>query len=148
MKARSCLSVIARISISGTFLFAGIQKAAHPAQLESEIMRYRLVPEWLGWASATYLPYLEVICGAALLFSRTRRAAQLILGALLFTFLLAIASAWIRGLDINCGCFGSKNSGGSDYLWWLVRDSALLLVLCLANLEHARHQTTNPTSNL
>jgi hypothetical protein len=40
-------------------------------------------------------------------------------------FIVAIAAAWLRGLDISCGCFGSSE-GETNYLWLILRD--LLIV--------------------
>jgi uncharacterized membrane protein YkgB len=46
------------------------------------------------------------------------------LGALA-VFIVAIVSAWARGLDIDCGCFGKGNIS-SNYTWLLVRDLLML----------------------
>jgi hypothetical protein len=59
--------------------------------------------------------------------------------ALMVIYMTAIASAWVRGLRIDCGCFGSGGglaAGVSPtYGVELLRDAALL---ALAVLGHAK----------
>ena len=51
---------------------------------------------------------------------------------LMAAFVVGIASAWVRGLRIDCGCFGSggRLAPGTDptYGWELARDGGLLLL--------------------
>jgi hypothetical protein len=46
-----------------------------------------------------------------------------------------VASAWARGLQIHCGCFGGGGPAtgvqASDYLGELVRDAGLLAMAAL-----------------
>jgi uncharacterized membrane protein YphA (DoxX/SURF4 family) len=54
------------------------------------------------------LPWLEIICGTAVLLGIYERGALAILCGALVVFTAAIISAWSRGLDISCGCFGNS----------------------------------------
>ena len=48
---------------------------------------------------------------------------------LFVVFIVGIASAWARGLEIDCGCFGNGGAApgaASDYPWEIARDVALL----------------------
>ena len=50
---------------------------------------------------------------------------------LLLVFILAVASAWVRGLTIDCGCFGGGGEvapGQTAYGTELLRDAGLLLL--------------------
>jgi hypothetical protein len=47
----------------------------------------------------------------------------------MFIFIVAIASAWARGLTIDCGCFGGGGQVAANetkYLQEIVRDAGLL----------------------
>ena len=79
-------------------------------------------------AAAFYLPYLEILCGACLLLRRWQAGALALLGGLMLVFIAALASAWGRGLDIACGCFGADGEPG-HYGLALARDLALLAAL-------------------
>ena len=60
----------------------------------------------------------------------TRGAA--VVSALLFVaFIVGIASAWARGIEIECGCFGGGGAdagASSTYPWEIARDVGLLLL--------------------
>jgi uncharacterized membrane protein YphA (DoxX/SURF4 family) len=116
-----------RLAVGGLFIYAGILKALDPAQFATDIANYRLIPWPAGAALALYLPWLEILCGGALFFKNFRPGAPLLLAALCLIFLVALASAIIRGLDISCGCFGYAGSNS-------LRHSLLLDVVVLASL--------------
>jgi len=113
-------------------VIAGTTKAVHPATFVADIWSYQLVPEsWAYWI-AVFLPWLEIVAGAALITHRQRTGARLLAGAMLVVFVVALAISWARGLDIVCGCFGGSPSsaGTTNYPWLITRD--LLLLACLA----------------
>ena len=69
---------------------------------------YRLIGGWPVWVAARVLPPLEILSGMALLFGRYWRMAGLVwVFGMLMVFVVALLSAWVRGLDIDCGCFGA-----------------------------------------
>jgi uncharacterized membrane protein YphA (DoxX/SURF4 family) len=57
------------------------------------------------------------------------RASAVVSAVLFLAFIIGISSAWARGLQIDCGCFGG---GGYDanatdkYPWEIARDLGLL----------------------
>ena len=75
--------------------------------------------------SAIYLPWLEVLAGAALVIGEGVAGASLIVIQLMAIFTVALASAWWRGLDISCGCFGHTVTN-SNYPLHLAGDFLLL----------------------
>ncbi|MBE2213757.1 MAG: DoxX family protein [Opitutaceae bacterium] len=123
---------LARGIVGLALVVAGTTKAIHPATFITDIWSYRLVPEaWAYWIAA-FLPWLEIVVGAALITGRQRQGAQAIAAALLLVFLGALLVSWSRGLDIACGCFGGgpATAGATDYPWLVGRD--LVLLACLA----------------
>lgn len=99
-----------RLILAGVFVGAGAIKAMDPQAFAIEIGHYRLLPLPLTLLAGVYLPWLELTCGIAVLFRFRQRAALLILASLCLLFCAAMASAWGRGLDINCGCFGKATT--------------------------------------
>lgn len=73
---------------------------------------------------ALALPWTEVICGAFLVFGLFRRPSALLLSGFLAAFLVLVIVTIARGLDVDCGCFGSF-SRKADYLL-LITDCILL----------------------
>lgn len=90
------------------FIWTGIGKVKDPVSFAEAIRNYRIVGDPIAPALAHFLPWLEIFAGLGILWERTRQGAAALLTLLLVGFTLGIVSAWIRGLDITCGCFGSE----------------------------------------
>ena len=95
-----------RILLCGTFVYAGASKLLDPQAFASDIGHYRLLPYPLAIALALYLPWLELLCGLAVTIRQLEYGALTLILGMCLTFAGALASAWWRGLDISCGCFG------------------------------------------
>jgi putative oxidoreductase len=102
---------IVALIIGGIFIYAGASKATDPVGFANDIDNYKILPWPLTVRLAFYLPWLEILCGLALIFGLLYRGGLLILTMLVSIFIIASVIAKARGLDITCGCFGhaSKN---------------------------------------
>lgn len=126
-RIEALILLILRVGLGALFVYAGALKVGHPLDFQQAIENYRLLPGFATLPLAFYLPWLEIICGLALVFGRSLRAAAGIVAALCVVFLVGLVQAWIRGLDIQCGCFGSAPETGG-LLWSIIRDLLLLAV--------------------
>ncbi len=123
------------LALAAVYLYAGVLKLVRPDALLADILSYRLVPYRMAYLAAFLLPAVEIVAALALLFPATRREAAWTLAGLTTVFTLALASAWARGLDISCGCFGASDTT-ANYPWLVGRDLLILaacLVLCAAS---------------
>jgi uncharacterized membrane protein YphA (DoxX/SURF4 family) len=109
-------------------LSAGVQKLADPNGFATTIGHYRLLPANATFLAALYLPNLETLLGVCLLFGFFSRSAASLSALLSGLFAVAVGSAIIRGLDIECGCF----SGATRVSWMHVLLD--LSMLCLSIL--------------
>ena len=134
--ARNILPLL-RIGLAAVFVYAGILKVLDPSQFLADIESYRLLPYLAAVGTALYLPWLEICCGVALLFKRAYSGSLLILAALAGAFAVALGSAWWRGLDISCGCFGGNGSTAS-YPWIIARDLGIMTVLMVLAVSERR----------
>ncbi len=119
------LDLLIRILVGGTFVYASLDKIAHPAAFAMAIHHYRLLPLSLLHPLALLLPWLELTAGLALLLGRARRGAALLIVLMLLMFMGAIVSAMARDLDISCGCFHTEG-GHAVGAAVLLRDVFLL----------------------
>ena len=110
------------------FLYAGFLKMRDPLQFANDVSNYHIVPWPVGVRLAFYLPWLEILCGLALIFQRAFAGALAITGALIFIFIGATIWAKIQGINVACGCFGSASSN-LTLTWHLVINSSILAVL-------------------
>jgi uncharacterized membrane protein YphA (DoxX/SURF4 family) len=136
------LATAARLLLGGVFVVAGALKLPDPAAAVRAVRAYRLLPESLVAPVAFGLPVVEIAVGLALLAGVFVRTAALASAVLLLVFVGAVASAWARGLQIDCGCFGDGGqvaAGRTAYPAEILRDLALLLAaLALARWPRSR----------
>ncbi|SDM03419.1 Methylamine utilisation protein MauE [Geodermatophilus siccatus] len=136
------VATVARWVLGGVFLAAGALKLPDPDAAVRAVRAYRLLPEPLVAPVAFGLPVLEIAVGLALVAGVFVRTAAVVAAALLVVFLGGVGSAWARGLQIDCGCFGGGGevaAGETAYPAEVVRDVALLAVaLALARWPGSR----------
>jgi len=100
----------ARWLVGVLLLWAGLAKVAAPAAFFGALLGYELpLPEPFLRLTAITLPWLEVILGTALLIDVWPETVRPLSVALCGIFVLAVAQACVRGLDVSCGCFGSAD---------------------------------------
>ncbi|HZP59943.1 MAG TPA: MauE/DoxX family redox-associated membrane protein [Opitutaceae bacterium] len=122
------LARVLRIFLGALFVVAGVLKALDPANFAADIDHYRLLPYFALAPLALYLPWLEIICGLAMIAScHFRRSALILLLAMTVIFTGAVVSALLRHLDITCGCFGAASALPLSFA--LARNIVLLLML-------------------
>ena len=139
---RPILILVARLVAAGVFVLAALPKIQNPAEFADSVAAYRVVgPELSRWV-ALLLPWLELVLGIGLLLPWLRRASAIGIALLLFLFIGLHTSAWARGLDLACGCFGAEADGTTgDYLFWILRNLALLAAtVCVAVRDFRIHR--------
>lgn len=133
---------VPRALLTATFLWAGFAKVRGPHLFATDVAAFRLLPgdaaAGLTLAVAYYLPWLEILCALGLWVPRWRTGALGIGAALLTGFTLALASAWARGIHLNCGCFGG---GRETNLPAAIGRNVLLLGVCVALWRTERSNT-------
>ena len=117
-----------RIILGGVFIWAGLLKIFDPLGFAETIANFRVFPQWISFFLALMLPWIEVISGVFLILGLFRHASALIISLLLAAFLVLIVVTIMRGIDIDCGCFGSF-SQKVDYK--LILTDCVLLFLSL-----------------
>jgi putative oxidoreductase len=117
-----------RIALGGLFLYAGAVKIADPLGFAQNIADYRLVPRAIAFFAALVLPWVEVLAGAALVAGLFPRTSAGLIAFMLAFFIVLVAVTMVRGLDVECGCFGalSRKAG-----WPLILEDAAMLFMAL-----------------
>lgn len=105
-----------RISLAALFLWTGAQKLLEPGAFAASIANYRVLPEALVGAAAVGLPVLEMVVGLALLVPAYAQGAAVIVALLLSVFAAAMAQSKLRGIDLDCGCFGAEQASQVSWL--------------------------------
>jgi putative oxidoreductase len=125
---------VVAIIIGGLFIYAGAVKVIDPVEFARDIDNYKMLPWQVSVWMGLYLPWLEILCGLALVVRVLYRGSVFVLTALMVLFIVITVIAKARGLDISCGCFGHASKYLS-FAWHLVLDFLLLggLVLLWKN---------------
>ncbi|MFP4086497.1 MAG: MauE/DoxX family redox-associated membrane protein [Desulfobacteraceae bacterium] len=105
------LGVIARLILGVIFIYASIDKIAHPAAFAKDIYNYQILPDTLINLTAMGLPSLELILGIFLVVGLFREGSVSMVTLLLLVFFGAMVFNLARGLDIHCGCFHTSAQG-------------------------------------
>jgi uncharacterized membrane protein YphA (DoxX/SURF4 family) len=126
------VSTVARFGLAVVWIWAARAKILDPDGAVRSVRAYRLLPEALVHTVGYGLPFLELAVALLLIAGVATRLAAITSTALLLVFMAGIASAWVRGLQIDCGCFSTGGPdatvGASQYLGELLRDTGLALV--------------------
>lgn len=130
IRARRHFGLLLRLSVGAVFLVAGGLKVGDLAGSARAVNAYQLLPYEAARVIGAVLPFVEIVVGVLLVAGLATRLAAAVSVLLLAAFTAGIASAWARGLSIDCGCFGGGGAlavGQSPrYGRELVRDAALL----------------------
>jgi len=99
------VTLVVRIALGATFLFSCAGKIANPAAFATIVANYQLLPPSLVSATAVVFPWIEAMCGLALVFGRLEKGAALLVSLMMVFFTGLILYNRYRGLNIACGCF-------------------------------------------
>jgi len=125
------IGLLARLVTGGVLVWAGALKLPEPRASVQAVAAYDLLPVDLVRPVGYLLPIVEVLVGALLLLGLLTRAAAAVAGLLMLAFVVGIASAWARGLEIDCGCFGGGGydpDATSKYPWEIARDLGIAVL--------------------
>jgi len=103
---RPWLGTAARLILAGVWIVAGASKVGDLAASGRAVNAYQLMPFDVAQVVGATLPLVEIVLGVLLLVGFATRLAAAASAALLVVFVAGITSAWVRGLSIDCGCFG------------------------------------------
>lgn len=92
--------------LGAVFIYAGLDKIRDPLQFADSIAAFAILPTAFVNLLALGLPPFEIACSGLLLAARTRRVGALAIALTGVVFCAALLSALLRGLTLDCGCFG------------------------------------------
>lgn len=127
------LNLAARLIVGGLFFYAAFEKVLHPAAFAMAVRGYKLIPFSLSNLFAIAVSWSELVAATLLIFGILTRKAAGAIFILLIMFTAAITTVLVRGMVIDCGCFGE---GGASTSWLLLVRNAALLFLTFLVIRH------------
>lgn len=124
------LLLVFRLVLAGMFLFAALPKLLDPVTFARDIDNYRMLPDALIGPLALMLPVAEIVIGLALVTGVYARGAAITSSVMLVGFAVGMVQAIVRGIDLDCGCFG--HFAEAQVSWWTVARNAALTLMALS----------------
>lgn len=121
--------VLARLVVGGVWIVAGVIKLPDPDSSVTAVRAYQLLPTSVTPLVGHVLPLLEVVVGVCLVLGVLTRVMGGVSAVMQLAFIIGIASVWVRGISINCGCFGDggvEADAISKYPYEIARDVGLM----------------------
>ena len=129
------LTIRVQIALGVFFVVAALPKIADPPSFAQMVYNYRIVPGQFVNLMALTMPWIELLCGLALILGIWKEAARTIIGAMLVVFIVAIGINLARGNAIDCGCFDptpvpkTRAQRIDDMAFVVYRDLGMLLMV-------------------
>lgn len=120
--AMDAVALLARFALAAVWIASGVLKMQNPGATLLSVRAYELFPDAAERFIALALPALEVALGVLLVLGIFLRATSLLSALIFLAFIAGIASAWARGLTIDCGCFGGGGYNSSVNPWAYVKE--------------------------
>ena len=128
------LTIRVQIALGIFFVVASLPKLGDPPSFAHMVYNYRIVPGALINLMALTMPWIELLCGLALILGIWKEAARTIIALLLLVFIVAISINLMRNNAIDCGCFDVTAAGKTheeriaDMHFVVIRDLGMLLM--------------------
>jgi uncharacterized membrane protein YphA (DoxX/SURF4 family) len=123
-----------QIGIGLIFAAAALAKLGDLDSFSTQIHYFRMVPVPLENLVAVFLPWVELLAGLALLLGIRSRSGAILAAAMMALFTVGVAQALFRGLDFECGCFGTSD-GSTVGIRKLAENTGMLLMAVVASLR-------------
>ncbi len=140
------LTIRVQLALGIFFVVAALPKIVDPPSFAHMVYNYRILPGALVNVMGLVMPWVEILCGLALIFGIWKGTARTIIAAMLVTFIIAISINLLRGNAIDCGCFDptpipkTRDERLQDMYFVILRDLGMLLMVAQLWWAAARHR--------
>ncbi|MCP3923211.1 MAG: DoxX family membrane protein [Desulfobacterales bacterium] len=131
------IDLLLRIIIGIAFIYSGGIKLLDLESFAATIEAFGLVPELFSYPLGIMLPLIEVIAGTGLIVGN--KESLYTITSLLFLFLCVLIYGILKGIDVDCGCYGPNDpvsTSLSSLKTSLVRD--LIMISCILFMFYYR----------
>lgn len=129
------LTIRVQLALGVFFVAAALPKIVDPPSFAHMVYNYRVVPGGVINLMALIMPWVELLCGLALILGIWTAGARAIIAAMLLVFITAISINLARGNAIDCGCFDpsprpkSRAERLDDMRFVILRDVGMLAMV-------------------
>lgn len=136
-------------AVGAVFVVAATVKIVDPEAFLSSLLTYELFPTRLAVVLTWFAPVLELVVGLCLISGVLRKGAGALTVAMLLVFIGLVVQGLMRGLEMDCGCFGSNAlQTSADYYLKIGQNVMLILAVLLAGFFQAQATRGGASSNV
>ncbi len=110
LKIKTYSLELIRLILAFLFILAAIEKLKNPFAFALTIDAYQIFSSFFINIATTLIPWFELFIGFGLFFNFKVKANLYLYFVLMVAFTILVVVAIIKGLDIECGCFGENSS--------------------------------------
>jgi len=99
-----------RLILAFLFILSALQKFKSLETFALSIDAYQIFPSFLVNLITIIIPWLELFIGTGLLFKYKLQSNLIFYLFMMISFTILVFIAMIKGLDIDCGCFGESST--------------------------------------
>jgi putative oxidoreductase len=125
---------VCQVLIGLLFAAAALAKMGDLRSFAIEVHNFRMMPVAVEHLVAMTLPWIELVAALALILGVRARSGAMVATALMAAFTLAVLVAMARGLDIECGCFGTADGTRVGIVKFL-ENGAMLALAAIGSLR-------------
>ncbi len=136
------LLLVLRLLIGAVFFYSGAIKLDDPVAFSDSIASFKILSPLLINVVALALPPFELLIGLILISGWRLRAASFSTLVLTALFTVALGQAHYRGLQVDCGCFGSKDPSIHQIWFALARNFFIIAASAVIYTSTLRQKST------
>jgi len=99
-----------RLILAFLFILSALQKFKSLETFALSVDAYQIFPAFLVNLITIIIPWLELFIGTGLLFKYKLQSNLISYLFMMISFTILVFIAMIKGLDIDCGCFGESST--------------------------------------
>lgn len=100
----------AQLGIGLLMGWAALAKLVDLPAFAHQIHNFQILPVPMENLVAMVLPWIELVAALSLVLGVRPRSGAVVTTGLMAVFTVAVAAALVRGLNIECGCFGTSSA--------------------------------------
>jgi uncharacterized membrane protein YphA (DoxX/SURF4 family) len=101
--------LLTRLALGAVLIYAGVVKVPNTAVFAEAVANFDILPRSGNWIVALTLPWAEIVIGLMLICGLWLRYSAAVTVLMFLGFGGAVVLALARGIDIECGCFGTDD---------------------------------------
>ncbi len=103
----TAIEFLLSLIVGSVFGVAAGSKLRQPKRFVFTVLRYQVLPLWLGQLYGWLLPPLELLLALLILSGTAIRLVSITMLLLLLSFIGAVSMNMARGREFDCNCFGT-----------------------------------------